>query len=104
MPPEPSPVRFKVDPRDVPMAKAARRLHLTEAQFAERLPKLYARGFPQPDQTTGMFDLVAIDRWTDLRHEPRLRSPEFDPPPQFDRPMTIRERVQEITYRDRRGI
>jgi hypothetical protein len=61
-------IRFPVDPRDVPAEKAARRLHLTPADFAAKLPALLARGFPQPDPTTGMFDLTAIDEWMTARH------------------------------------
>jgi hypothetical protein len=61
-------IRFRVDPRDVPLEKAARRLHLTTAEFRAKLPALLGRGFPQPDPTTGMFDLAAIDAWMDGRH------------------------------------
>lgn len=60
--------RFKVDPRDVPPAGAARRLGLTEAAFRKHLPALQRRGFPAPDLTTGFYDLVAIERWMDERH------------------------------------
>lgn len=66
-------VRFPVDPGDVSPEKAARRLHLTLAQFEDVLPKLLARGFPPADPDTGMYDLEAIDRW---RH---LRNPRFFP-------------------------
>jgi hypothetical protein len=52
----------------VPAQKAARRLHLTEAQFEQSLPKLLTRGFPPPDPTTGMYDLDAIDAWRAARH------------------------------------
>jgi len=62
-------VRFPVDPRDVPPGKAARRLHLTRAEFDALLPALIDRGFPRPDPTTGNFDLVAIDRWMDSRSD-----------------------------------
>jgi hypothetical protein len=61
-------IRFRVDPRDVPAEKAARRLHLTPAVFEAKLPALMARGFPGPDATTGMFDLAAIDEWMTARH------------------------------------
>jgi hypothetical protein len=61
-------VRFRVDPRDVPPAIAARRLGLEPAQFAAALPALLARGFPAADPTTGNFDLDAINRWCDARH------------------------------------
>ena len=63
-------IRFRVDPRDVPAEKAARRLHLTVADFELKLPKLLERGFPPPDVTTGMFDLRAIDEWMTSRHNP----------------------------------
>lgn len=60
-------VRFPVEPRDVPPAKAARRLHLTPTEFAAKLPELQRRGFPAADPTTGMYDLKAIDSWMDRR-------------------------------------
>ncbi|MBS9476176.1 hypothetical protein [Ancylobacter radicis] len=60
-------VRYSVDPRDVPAEKAARRLHLTMADFERKLTELHARGFPRPDPTTGMYDLKAIDAWMDSR-------------------------------------
>jgi hypothetical protein len=67
--PTASDIRFRVEPRDVPPHKAARRLHLTEARFLEELVELLARGFPAPDATTGYFDLKKIDEWMDRRHE-----------------------------------
>jgi hypothetical protein len=63
-------IRFRVDPGDVPTEKAARRLHLTAARFAELLPDLIARGFPPADPDTGMYDLEAIDLWRKNRHPP----------------------------------
>lgn len=60
-------IRFPVDPRDVPAEKAARRLHLTTVEFLDQLPALIARGFPAADDTTGMYDLKAIDEWMDNR-------------------------------------
>lgn len=60
-------IRHPVAPRDVPVEKAARRLHLTREQFERYADNLYARGFPRPDPTTGMYDLVAIDAWMDTR-------------------------------------
>jgi hypothetical protein len=62
-------LRFRVDPRDVPPQKAARRLHLTPSEFSAKLPELLIRGFPGPDPTTGMFDLAAIDAWMTARHD-----------------------------------
>lgn len=61
-------MRFQVEPRDVPPEMAARRLGKTRAEFEGALPNLIARGFPRPDQDTGNFDLMAIDRWCDARH------------------------------------
>jgi hypothetical protein len=49
------PLRFKIEPKDVPAYAAARRLGLTEADFARHLPILLARGFPAPDATTQDF-------------------------------------------------
>ena len=60
-------IRYRIDPRDVPPEKAARRLHLTLAGFDLVREELHARGFPRPDPTTQMFDLVAIDAWMDRR-------------------------------------
>jgi hypothetical protein len=70
---EASAIRFAVKPRDVPAKKAARRLHLTEAEFLAKLDPLFARGFPRPDPTTGNYDLVKIDRWMDDRNTPSTR-------------------------------
>jgi hypothetical protein len=76
-------IRYHVEPRDVPPAKAARRLHLTVAEFNRLKDDLLARGFPRPDPTTGNYDLKAIDAWQDARsglsapvmEEPALRDP-----------------------------
>jgi hypothetical protein len=64
----PSPIRYRVDPLDIPTEKAARRLHLTVGQFREKLPELLQRGFPPADPTTGMFFLPAIDKWMASRN------------------------------------
>ncbi|GGC90831.1 hypothetical protein GCM10010994_55780 [Chelatococcus reniformis] len=84
-PPRAPAVRFAVDPGDIPPEKAARRLHLTAAEFRDALPRLLARGFPAPDPTTGMFDLEAIDRWRHARHlrlfpELTAAAPPAEPP------------------------
>lgn len=63
-----SKIRYRVDPGDVPLEKAARRLHLTPDEFESKLPNLLARGFPPADPDTGMFDLDAIDLWRKRRH------------------------------------
>lgn len=65
--PHPNQVRYTVDPRDVPPIKAARRLHLTLAEFERILPRLLQRGFPRPDPDTGNYDLKAVDQWMDDR-------------------------------------
>ncbi len=65
-------LRFKLPPGgDVPPITAARRMGLSLDAFRDALPELVARGFPQADETTGNFDLDAIDVW---RENP-LRSP-----------------------------
>jgi hypothetical protein len=56
-------IRFKVEPRDIPPAKAARRLHLSLDEFRNNLPDLLQRGFPAADPTTGIYFLPAIDQW-----------------------------------------
>jgi len=86
-----SEIRHRVDPRDVPPAKAARRLHLTLAEFNERLPELRLRGFPAPDPTTGNYSLPAIDRWMDARD--RLTSPKLAPDDQEE---LINERIARL--------
>lgn len=60
-------IRYRIDPRDLPPEKVARRLHLTKERFEELLPDLRARGFPVPDPTTGNFDGKAIEAWMDRR-------------------------------------
>lgn len=66
-PPQPAHIRFTIDPRDVPAAKAARRLHLSLLEFQTLLPRLCARGFPMPDPDTGHYDLKKIEEWMDNR-------------------------------------
>ena len=61
-------IRHRVEPRDVPPEKAARRLGLTLSRFDALLPRLNTRGFPLPDPDTGLYDLRAIDAWADRRH------------------------------------
>ena len=75
-------VRFRVEPGDVPAEKAARRLHLTLAEFEERKARLIARGFPEPDPDTGMYCLEAIERWQKLRPGVRHLFPELTAPDQ----------------------
>lgn len=63
-----SSLRIRIQPRDIPPKAAALRMGMTEAKFSESLPLLTVRGFPKPDETTGNFDLNAIDEWCDRRH------------------------------------
>ena len=56
-------MQYRVDPRDVPREKAARRLGMKLAEFDAVYPNLLARGFPTPDPDTEMFDLIAIDQF-----------------------------------------
>jgi hypothetical protein len=83
-------IRFKVEPRDIPAAKAARRLHLSLEEFRAKLPELVGRGFPPADPTTGMFYLPAIDQWMAVRF--RLTA---DPTSQDDRNL-INERIARL--------
>lgn len=65
---EPAPsIRFPVQPRLVPAAKAARFLHLTLDEFRAKLPELRAIGFPAPCPVTGHYDLLALAAWQDRR-------------------------------------
>ena len=61
-------MKYRVECRDVPPEEAARRLGINPNVFADKLPNLFARGFPRPDPDTGNFDLQAIDRWMDSRN------------------------------------
>lgn len=63
--PQGAAVRFVVQPRLVPGAKAARRLHLTLTEFEAKRAALHRHGFPIPCPVVGHFDLVAIDTWLD---------------------------------------
>ena len=64
--------RFTVEPRDVPARTACCRLSLTEVWFNRIKLELFARGFPRPDPTTGMYDLKKIDAWMDSGTEDPL--------------------------------
>lgn len=63
--------RYLIEPGDVPAHIAARRMGLSEADFLVALPELLLRGFPSRDETTGLFDLTAIDEWRKARHQRR---------------------------------
>ena len=62
-------LRFKLPPGgDIPPVAAARRMGLSLDAFRDALPALVARGFPLADETTGNFDLDAIDVWRRTRN------------------------------------
>jgi hypothetical protein len=56
---------------DVARAVVAELLGLSTTDFEARQPALRARGFPEPDPTTGLYCIEAVDRWRMRRH-PRL--------------------------------
>ncbi|WP_336488394.1 hypothetical protein [Methylobacterium nigriterrae] len=56
-------VRLRLDPIFASPEKIARRMGLTPDQFSACQRRLYARGFPVPDETTGMYLIEAVDRW-----------------------------------------
>jgi hypothetical protein len=62
------PSNLRIVPRDVAAHAAAARLGLSLAEFESKLPNFVARGFPRPDPDTGLFDMVAIEKWCDARH------------------------------------
>jgi len=62
-----SPLPYKIAPRDISPAKAARILGQTLTQFQAVRFRLQARGFPLPDLDTGNYDSKAIDVWQDAR-------------------------------------
>lgn len=55
-------------PRDLPTTEAARRLGIDLEEFNAKLPNLLGRGFPPADPDTGLYDMVAVERWCDARH------------------------------------
>jgi hypothetical protein len=87
-------LRFRIDPRDVPASKAARRLGLTVAEFNRVRGDLFARGFPRPDPTTGNYDLKAIEAWQDARSG--LASPLTEEPKPRDAANGFAERVARL--------
>ena len=66
------------DMGDVPKGLVALRLGMSVADFDGRRVELEKRGFPQADETTGMFCIEAVDRWRLCRHGrlfPELTAP-----------------------------
>lgn len=86
-------------PRD-----AARLLGLSEARFAELQPRLLRRGFPLPDQDTGLFDLDAVNLWR-RRRNPHLftdhKEDGLTPAPARDAASVISQRLGEMSRGDR---
>jgi hypothetical protein len=63
---------------DVAASAVAGLLGLSLADFQARLSKLRERGFPEPDSTTGLYCIEAVDRWRLRRHArlfPELTTP-----------------------------
>ena len=56
------------DRGDVTLAIVAARLGLSVPEFEVRRAVLFERGFPEPDPTTGLFCIEAVDRWRLRRH------------------------------------
>jgi hypothetical protein len=52
-------------------AAVAELLGLSLADFEARVPALRQRGFPEPDPTSGLYCIEAVDRWR-LRRHPNL--------------------------------
>ncbi|MBS7546283.1 hypothetical protein [Ancylobacter oerskovii] len=94
--PTPNQIRFVVEPRLVPPTKAARRLHLTIAEFNLKREALFRAGFPQACSVTGHYDLVAIDAWLDGR---RAGGETTDPMAEARRKLDAR-RAARIAERD----
>jgi len=92
-------VRFRVDPAYAPAEKIARRLCLTSDQFRDCARRLYARGFPLPDETTGMYDLEGVDRWR-MKQRPDLYPEIGFPAPS---PLPPSPRV-DLVQRDREAL
>jgi hypothetical protein len=53
---------------DVSGSAVAELLGLSVSDFEARWPVLRERGFPEPDPTTGLFCIEAVDRWRLRRH------------------------------------
>jgi hypothetical protein len=53
---------------DVPEWVVAQLLGLNVPDFHARRAELRDRGFPEPDHTTGLYCIEAVDRWRLRRH------------------------------------
>jgi hypothetical protein len=91
-------LRFRLPPGgDVPPITAARRIGLSLEAFREALPTLLCRGFPAPDQTTGNFDLDAIDAWRRSRYPQLYPDRLTTPPAARDAKDVVRERLARLS-------
>ena len=72
-------IKFAVQPRCVPLEKAAKRLHLSPSDFMAIRDRLEKRRFPRSDPDTGMYDLAAIDAWLDAQSGLRTPDQAADP-------------------------
>jgi len=64
---------------DVGASAVAELLGLSVSDFGARRPALRERGFPEPDPTTGLYCIEAVDRWRLRRHAQLF--PELTTPP-----------------------
>ncbi|QDI81656.1 hypothetical protein E8E01_14990 [Methylorubrum populi] len=98
-------IRFRVEPAYAPVEKIARRLCLTEAQFRDCARRLYARGFPLPDETTGMYHLESVDRWCKRQRPDLYPELTFSPPSAESAPprKSLGEKSREAQERLRNG-
>ncbi len=76
---------------------AARRMGLSLEAFREALPNLQTRGFPPADQTTGNFDLDAIDAWRRTRHRHLFADRLTSPATAHDAKDVVRERLARLS-------
>ena len=53
---------------DVATSVVAELLGLSVSEFEARRPELRERDFPEPDPTTGLYCIEAVDRWRLRRH------------------------------------
>ena len=104
-PPRAPAVRFRVDPIFAPAEKIARMLGLTEAQFTECRRRLYGRGFPTPDETTGHYHIEAVERWAKRRRPDLFAELTFSTPAAESAPprKSMGERFVEASERRRHG-
>jgi hypothetical protein len=77
---------------DVPVGIVARLLGLSAADFERLRPELERRGLPEPDPTTHLYTIEAVDRWR-LRRHPHLFPELVSPPTAVDAGAVYRDRI-----------